>query len=45
MNHLDKNAILKRYEERYDIYKTTADVIVENNSKPDSVVSKILEVI
>ena len=42
---LDKNAILKRYEERYDIYKTTADVIVENNSKPDSVVSKILEVI
>ena len=41
---LDKNAILKRYEERYDIYKTTADVIVENNSKPDSVVSKILEV-
>ena len=28
---LDKNAILKRYEERYDIYKTTADVIVKNN--------------
>ncbi len=41
---LDKNAILKRYEERYDIYKTTADVIIKNNSMPDSAVSKILEV-
>ena len=41
---LDKNAILKRYEERYDIYKTTADVIIKNNSMPDSAVSKLLEV-
>ena len=41
---LNKEAILKRYEERYEIYKATSDVIIKNNSTSKEAADKILEV-
>ena len=41
---LNKEAILKRFEERYEIYKFTADVIIKNDKSLYSAVYKILEV-
>lgn len=41
---LSKEAILKRFEERYEIYKTTADVIIKNDSTSKETAEKILEV-
>lgn len=41
---LNKEAIKKRYEERYEIYKVTADLIIENNDTSKDAADKILEV-
>ena len=39
----DAEAIKKRYEERYQIYKSTADVIIDANCDAKSVAQKILQ--
>lgn len=39
----DMDAIMSRYNERYGIYTSVADVIVDNNSDIESVIDKILE--
>lgn len=36
-----KEAIMKRYHERYAIYISTADVIIENNGTPEAAVQQI----
>ena len=41
---LNKEAIKKRYEERYEIYKATSDVIIKNDSTSKDAADKILEV-
>ena len=41
---LNKEAIKKRYEERYEIYKATSDVIIKNDSMSKDAADKILEV-
>ena len=41
---LNKEAIMKRFEERYEIYNSTADVVIENNSTSKVAAKKILEV-
>ncbi len=37
------DAIMKRYNERYGIYTSVADVIVDNNSDIENVIDRILE--
>jgi len=41
---LSKEAILKRFEERYQTYKSTADYVISNNKSAEDVANKILEV-
>ena len=36
-----REAILKRYEERYPIYCTTADVVIDNGTSPDDAVHQV----
>lgn len=40
----DKEAILKRFEERYTIYQSTADLVIENDESAEASAKKILEV-
>ncbi|MGN1094814.1 MAG: shikimate kinase, partial [Eubacteriales bacterium] len=39
----DRAALKKRFEERYDIYKSTSDVIIENNASFTDAAKKIAE--
>lgn len=41
---LNKEAIKKRYDERYHIYRDTCNCVIDNNGTLDDVVNKILEV-
>ncbi len=38
-----RDAIMKRYTERIDIYRSSADVIIDGNLTPEAVAQKILE--
>ena len=39
----DREQLKRRYEERYDIYKVAADVIVQNNGSKEELIQKIME--
>ena len=39
----DAEALIRRYEERYDIYMNVCDKRVENNSSVEDAIKKILE--
>ncbi len=39
----DRKQLARRYEERYDIYRAAADVIIQNNGSREELVQKILE--
>ena len=39
---LDRASVIKRYEERYEIYKKTADVIIDADATPEDVAGKIM---
>ena len=41
---LNKEAIKKRYDERYHIYRDTCNCVIDNNGTLDDAVNKILEV-
>ncbi len=41
---LNKEAILKRFEERYELYKATADYIIKNDATARAAAKKLLEV-